>query len=167
MAISRTIVIDGRQFNFKPLPAWDAWELQPKIWPPVASLIALFLESDLSLEDIAKVADGSSPEAFASLDVSKAIPSAAAAVRTFFGFFDKPGQFKAVAEQLLAGTTTLVEGKTEVPLLSVVDEIFAGKQMMLFRVVIHAVRVNFPDFFALGGSERASPTTPPASATAA
>ena len=67
----------------------------------------------------------------------------------------EPKELSAIAVELLAGTTALVQGAAGMTLVTLgsrenLDLVFSSRLFALFKVAVHAIKVNYGDF--IGGS---------------
>lgn len=62
-----------------------------------------------------------------------------------------PGEFESLALSLLSGTSATIQGpqgprRVEFTSAKVVDQVFSGRLGTMFKVIAHAVKVNYGDF---------------------
>lgn len=120
--------IDGFLYELSPLPAWHAVEVFHQLTRTVAPALGAITAAD-SAAGVAAL--------------SSALEKALATLG--------PAEFVALSKKLLGGARVSINGKS-VELLPVVDVHFQSRTLSLFRVVVAAIQINFPDFFgALGG----------------
>lgn len=132
------ITLGSNLFCVPALPAMRAFALQPRVAPAVATLVATLGEMGGTLAEMDVAALGPAMSKFCA-----ALPAA---------------ELEAVTRELLADAT--VDG---VQLLPVFDAKMRGRTMDTWRLLWHALKVNYPDFFGLlaarrAGGEAASPS---------
>jgi len=159
--VSRELQIGDRLYNVQPLTAMRSFVLQPRLAPVVAEAAALFF-------GVARgVAGGDTEISVAALleadvDLDKL-------VQAFGRIAEKlpPRELEDITRQLLAGATcneqllfAAVQGAGD-PF----DVLMRGRALETWRLLWHAVRVNYPDFFAaLAGSAAPAPAASPSAA---
>lgn len=157
--MSNELRIGERLYTVQPLSAMRSFTLQPRLLPAVSEALALFfgLVRDVAKSggDEAKLDVGALLEADVDLDKL---------VQSFSRVAEKlpPAELEAITRTLLAGATcngtllfAAVQGEGDT-----FDVLMRGRMVEVWRLLWHAVRVNYPDFFAL----RAGPAAPAAGA---
>lgn len=139
-----SITIDGIVFETQEFPAMDGLELMGRLvqvlGPTLGALASANPEQDL--------------EALA--------PVLATALKDL-----KPAELSKLACEVLAGTTATVDTPTgpirhDLGDRNKLNLVFSGRLKALFKVAVHAIKVNYGDF--MGGSDASAPQTPAPSA---
>lgn len=188
--IQYEITIGGSVFVVVPLPALDSFSLQPRIAPAITELVIGFAEimqaelkrqaaaalaagaldekpadpSDitalaapkkkLSFDDLGELAEGLDIE---SLDTSQITPLVSRFCQAL-----PAAELKSLTRDLLNGATC--NGATLFgPGGGVFNAVMQGRTVDTWRLLFHALRVNYPDFFAVfaakdGGKRAESPS---------
>jgi hypothetical protein len=123
-------------FCVVPLPAMRAFALQPRVAPALAALASAVGGVKGDLGDLDVTALGPAMAQFCA-----ALPST---------------ELEAVTRELLAGCTVdglPLFGEAGAP--GVFDHKMRGRTLDVWRLLWHAVKVNYPDFFALLAARRA------------
>lgn len=140
-----SIVLGQDTFTVSPLPAMDSFAMQSRIAPIVVELLALAAallqaggealseKTDLGKVDLSKLDMGTIGPAVAR--ICKAMPAP---------------ELRAVTTELLQSAT--INGQLLAPMF---DLKMQGRTVDTWRLLFFAVRVNYPDFFALVGKSGA------------
>ena len=152
MIKTEEVVIDGIKFSTTQLPAMRAYPLLVRlikvIGPALGALAQLPKDAELTA----------------------ALPQLIGAMSSL-----EPAEAEKIATDVLALTTATVPdaaGRLSLVTLSTpaaIDSVFTGSVLLLFKVMWHAIRVNFQDFFGgpsltAGAAPAQSPGTKPPAA---
>ncbi len=161
MSQAQTRQIGDRTYTVNPLPAMQTWRLQPKLAPAAGELAALyawFVRESLRITDGGRVDVGNDvlrllPE------LADQLPNAAAAIRRICDVLP-PGDLELITRTLLR--TAKCDGK---PLFTdgggdPFDILMQGRTMDTWKLLVFAVEVSYPDFFASLADARAPSRTP-------
>jgi hypothetical protein len=166
--MDRTLRIGDDVFSVSPLTGERSFLLQPLIAPAMAdfgALFALFVRAFASGDEEPKIAADEEPKANAVVEALDALEQAGPVIARLCSKLP-PEQLRTIIRELLAGAT--MNGK---PLYSVqgnpIDVLLQGRTMDFWRLLIHAMRVTYPDFFSLlrglGVSSRGAANSTPSS----
>lgn len=120
--------LDGIRFGTTQYPAMRGLELMGRLAQTIGPALGALSMSDMETE------------------LDKFAPVIAVALRDL-----KPAELTSLAVDILSGTTaTITEGNAvkRVDLMSreALDRVFSGRLMTMFKVVLHALKVNYADF---------------------
>jgi hypothetical protein len=175
--VQRTI--GGSTFSVTPLPAMRSFVLQPRVAPVIAEVLAAMTK----LLSVAKPPKAAAAPA-AEQEEGEAPPAAAGGLdglldlrlEDVVGLVDElvpvvarvcaklpSAELEGIVRELLASTR--MDGK---PLFTAegnpFDVLMAGRTVDTWRLLLFAIEVNYPDFFALRGGKGAPSATPSPSA---
>lgn len=124
------VTYDGIKFGTQQYGAMRSLELLGKLAKAVGPVMGALSEMDMNATDLDKYA-----------------PLLAYALKDV-----EPNQLTALVVDVLAGTSaTLTDDKGVVKRVDLLgkealDRVFSGRLIMMFKVVLHALKVNFADF---------------------
>lgn len=163
------LTLDGSLFVVTPMTAMRSFVLQPRLAPVLAEAGALFyaLLGGLARSQGAESQEDVKLDVGALLDADLDVNAIAAGMGRICAKLP-PGELQAITRELLAGAT--MDG---VQLFAAVqgdgdpfDIRMRGRTLDVWRLLWHALRVNYPDFFmALGGSGKPRPGANPSAAS--
>lgn len=124
---SESIELDGLTFRTTQFAAMKGFALLAKLAKLIGPALAAL--------------SGAAPDT----DVATLAPALMGAMRDL-----DDAQMSALAAEILAQTSVMADGsgKKDFSDRKNIDVVFTGRLMLLFKVLGHAVRVNFADFFA-------------------
>jgi len=145
------LVLGGNVFVVNPLSALRSFALQPRIAPPLAEVFGVLASLKTTVQSAGnalEMADKVGIENLldADIDIESVIP----VVGRFFS--------KLPADELMSLVRELLSGATmdNIPLFTANGDPFdvkmRGRTMDTWKLMWHAIKVNFPDFFGLLGA---------------
>lgn len=150
--VGNEVKIGKDVFTVSPLTAMRSFVLQPRIGPVLAEAGALFFGV---VRDVAtKAGDDVEVDVRALLESEVDLDKVAASLGRLFGKL-APAELESITRELLAGSTmngamlfAAVDGAGDM-----FNVLLRGRTLDVWKLVWHALRVNYPDFFgALAGS---------------
>ncbi len=160
------VKIGANTFAVSPLTAMRSFVLQPRIGPVIAEAGALFFGL---LRDVAKSQGGEDAELSVSalLEADVDVDKIAAALGRIFVKLP-PAELQSITRELLAGSTmdgrqlfAAVQGEGDS-----FDIVMRGRTLDVWKLLWHALNVNYPDFFgALVASGKRAPGASPSEAS--
>lgn len=132
--------IDGKQYTVTQFPAMRGFPIFLRFWkivgPALAAMQAVNPNAEATWENLAPAIAG----AFRDLDV---------------------GEATSFAVELLSGTSTVANGeRLALDNETAINGAFGANLLTMFKVLAFAARVNFGDFFVVGGELVAPRATP-------
>lgn len=129
--------VDGILFETTQFPAMRALELMGRLTKVLGPTLGALASAD--------------PDA----EMDSLAPVLAVALKDL-----EPKELSTIAIELLAGTSALVQGASGMSLVTLnsrenLDLVFSSRLFALFKVAVHAIRVNYGDF--IGGSGLGAP----------
>ncbi len=133
MLKTEKVTVDGIEFQTTQFPAMRAFELLARLVKSLGPAVGALTNLDPTM------------------DLTHAGPQLMAGLATL-----NPAEAAKLVEEVLTCTTALVDNKL-IPLNSRenIDVVFSSKLKMMFKVLGHALKVNYQDFSA--GSDPAAP----------
>lgn len=169
------VKIGDRIFNVPQPYAMKSFALQQRIIPVFSRVVAVianvvrFLPDDGGVIDVEKLLD--------TLDLEKILPAAMPHIGLIFSEMPR-NELQELTAELLGDATCHVQEGVDVPLFggpaggNAFDTMMQGRTVDIWRLLLHALGVWYPDFFALAaragarraaenGSKGSGTSTPP------
>lgn len=157
------IEIDGKTYDVNPLLVEDSFDLQPKIvpiLPEIGKLLALFYGDVARFAELDKKDDEAETEEDKEavtrefVDQAYAMLDKAAPILERIAKLVPPAELRYIRRTLLRDATgpggkPLYDRKGDGDLVNI---FFAGNTIGLWKLLIFAVKISYPDFFAIAAS---------------